>query len=84
MTKTQIQLPDDLYRQVKAFAAEREWSMAETFRRGVEQLLVRYPRQSGPAAKWSLPAPLDLGWRGLSPEELHRAALQDQDPPPPR
>ena len=84
MTKTQIQLPDELYRQVKVFAAEREWSMAETFRRGVEQLLARYPQQSTPAEKWALPAPLDLGWRALSAEELHRAALLDQDPHRPR
>ena len=31
MIKTQIQLPDELYRRVKAFAEQREWSLAETF-----------------------------------------------------
>jgi len=46
MIKTQIQLPDELYRRVKAFAEQREWSLAETFRRAVEQMFERYPSTS--------------------------------------
>ena len=39
MTKTQIQVPDELFRELRSFAKAREWSLAETFRRGAEMLL---------------------------------------------
>ena len=80
MTKTQIQLPDDLYRQVKRFAAEREWSMAETFRRGVEQLLEVYPKAPMPREAWHPPAPRDLGWKNVSAADMHRMAYDDMAP----
>lgn len=37
MTRTQIQLPDDLYQRAKAFAAQRELSLAEVTLPGLEQ-----------------------------------------------
>lgn len=80
MTKTQIQLPDDLYRRVKQFSAEREWSLAETFRRAVEMFCDRYPSEPVKPEAWELPAPRDLGWRGLTAEQLHEVALDDMDP----
>lgn len=80
MIKTQIQLPDDLYRQVKQFSAEREWSLAETFRRAVEQFCARYPNAPMKAEAWALPTPRNLGWKGLSAEQLHAAALDDMEP----
>jgi len=80
MTKTQIQLPDDLYRRVKAFAARREWSLAETFRRGVEQLLEVYPETPMPSDSWSPPEPCNLGWKPVSAGEMHRLALDDMEP----
>ena len=80
MTKTQIQLPDDLYRRVKRFASEREWSLAETFRRGVEQLMEVYPEHPAPSRDWEPPAPRDLGWGGQTAEELHRVAIDDMEP----
>lgn len=39
MTRTQIQLPDELYRRAKAVAADREISLAELVRNGLERLL---------------------------------------------
>ena len=39
MTRTQIQLPDDLYRRAKALAADREISLAELVRNGLEYML---------------------------------------------
>ena len=39
MTRTQIQLPDDLYRRAKALAADREISLAELVRNGREYML---------------------------------------------
>jgi len=80
MIKTQIQLPDDLYHQVKRFSAEREWSLAETFRRAVEQYCGRYPSAPMKPEAWSLPKPRNLGWKGLTAEQLHTAALDDMEP----
>jgi hypothetical protein len=48
MTKTQIQLPENLYRKIKSFAQAREWSLAETFRLGAEFLLEEHDGQPQP------------------------------------
>lgn len=55
MTRTQIQLPDELYRRAKRVAAERELSMAEMTRRGLELFLARFADSPPPKACWSLP-----------------------------
>ncbi len=55
MTRTQIQLPDELYLRAKRFAAEREISLTEITRRGLEMLLDRYPPVGSPRESWSLP-----------------------------
>lgn len=39
MTRTQIQLPDELYRRAKELAADREISLAELVRNGLEYML---------------------------------------------
>ena len=52
MIKTQIQLPDELYHTAKAIAKEREWSLAEVVRRGIEHMARAYPlRASGRTRK---------------------------------
>ena len=79
MIKTQIQLPDELYRRVKAFAEQREWSLAETFRLAVEQMFERYPSTSERPDAWRVPKIRSAGWQGLSASELHRRALDDLD-----
>ena len=43
MIKTQVQLPDELYREAKRVAAEREMSLAEVMRRGIEYMTRVYP-----------------------------------------
>ena len=80
MRKIQIQLPDALYRQVKSFSQDREWSMAETFRRAAEDLFERYSSSPVPPGEWEPPIPRDLGWKGLSPTQLHQAALAETEP----
>ena len=55
MTRTQIQLPDELYQRAKTFAAERELSLAEITRRGLELFLDRFPRSGPERAAWQLP-----------------------------
>jgi len=81
MMKTQIQVPEDLFRDIKSFAKAREWSLAETFRRGAELLLEVYAADplSG-EAPWTPPVSVNRGWKGLSPEQLRELALEDAEP----
>jgi len=55
MTRTQIQLPDALYLRAKKVAAEREISLAELARRGLELLLERLPAETPARKEWKLP-----------------------------
>ncbi len=73
MIKTQVQLPDDLYKAAKRVAREREMSLAEVMRRGIEYITRVYPPIQSSQA-WSPPKPQHLGsfltpadnWRELA------------------
>ena len=81
MIKTQIQVPEKQYQALREFAREREWSMAETFRRGAELLLEMYPHGTGPKAKdWVPPVSGKVGWKGLGADALKEALLNDAEP----
>jgi hypothetical protein len=81
MTKTQIQVPEELFRELRSFAKQREWSLAEAFRRGAELLLQVYPEpQAKPKIAWSPPTSSRAGWKGLTAEQLRDAAFADGDP----
>ncbi len=61
MVKTQIQLPDALYRDLKRVAAAQEWSLAETLRRGAEWIVATHPGAAlSPSSPWQLPEPINL------------------------
>ncbi len=70
MTRTQIQLPDDVFAKAKKVCEAREISMAELARRGIEYILSVYAQDPGAVDDWQLPQPRNLGWRGLSHEEI--------------
>ena len=81
MNKTQIQVPAELFKEVRAFARKREWSLAETFRRGAELLLQMYPDQpAAPGTAWTPPTSKRVGWKGLTAAQLRDAAFADGDP----
>jgi hypothetical protein len=81
MTKTQIRVPEELFREVRALAKRREWSLAETFRRGAELLLQVYPEPDTPAhTNWTPPSSSRVGWKGLTAEQLRDAAFADGEP----
>lgn len=81
MNKTQIQVPAELYKEVRAFAKQREWSLAETFRRGAELLLQVYPEPSSPkTAEWTPPTSSKVGWKGLTAAQLRDVAFADAEP----
>lgn len=77
MIRTQIQLPDDLYHRAKTFAAERELSLAEMTRRGLELFLDRFPTLPDKGDKWELPT-FDGGGILVPLEELHPFAEADE------
>jgi hypothetical protein len=77
VTRTQIQLPDQLYQRAKAFAAERELSLAEITRRGLELFLDRYPRSLPPSGQWRLPR-VDGGGIMVPLDQLTEIAVMDE------
>ncbi|MGJ3242194.1 MAG: antitoxin [Opitutales bacterium] len=81
MIKTQIQIPEDLYKDLKRLAKRKEWSLAETLRRAGENFLQQYTEPEGISkpSRWTPPAPRKLGWKGLSPEQLKEAAMEDRE-----
>ena len=72
MTKTQIQLPEALHREAKRVAHEREISLAELCRRGLEYMLAHYPSDPVPRGEWKLPTPRALGGRNPFTDENWR------------
>jgi hypothetical protein len=61
MIKTQIQMPEYLYRELKRVAREREMTMAELARRGLENVLCLFSPHPEPRGAWELPKPRMLG-----------------------
>lgn len=59
MIRTQIQLPDQLYKAAKDVAKSREVSLAELIRRGLEYMVTVSPEKTD--AEWTLPEPFHLG-----------------------
>ncbi len=79
MTKTQIQVPEELFAEIKKFSARREWSLAETFRRGAELLLETHVSDAAPASQaWQPPTSRRGGWKGLTAAQLRDLAFEDQ------
>jgi hypothetical protein len=68
MVKTQVQIPDRLYREAKRIAEENEMSFAEVVRRGIEAMARDFPSGRKRAAAWRPPRPHDLG-APRAPEE---------------
>jgi hypothetical protein len=60
MVKTQVQLPEHLYREGKRIAAEYEMSFADVVRRGLERVIPSFPPRGRTPKTWKLPE-LDLG-----------------------
>jgi len=78
MTRTQIQLPDDVFAKAKKLCEAREISFAELARRGIEYILSVYAQEPGSQDDWQPPKPRNLGWKGLSHEEIKEQAQSDR------
>ena len=77
MVKTQIQIPEELYRSLKRLAKAKEWSLAETLRRAAEQFLTRHPQAVSKTSGWKPPVSDKVGWRGLTHGQVHEMAIDD-------
>ncbi len=77
MIKTQIQLPDELYHTAKAIAEQREWSLAEVVRRGIEHMALAYPLRTT-TKKWELPVLKEAHFR-TNFDQLDFKALAEGD-----
>ena len=74
MTRTQIQLPDDVYARARKVCAAREISFAELSRRGLEYILSVYAPEPGAGGEWQPPKPRRLGWKGLTDGQIKTQA----------
>lgn len=82
MVRTQIQLPDPLYQEVKRIAAANDWSIAEVVRRGVEAVARTYPPGKEQFRNgWTMPKPARARLRITDPDELKARIRTDQEAP---
>jgi hypothetical protein len=80
MIRTQIQLPDNLYREVQRVARDQEWSIAEVIRRGAEFVIRAYPslKQQG-SSGWKFPPPIQSKMLVHDPGVLRDLVRDDAD-----
>ena len=80
MFRTQIQLPDGLYRDVRRIAEQQEWSVTEVIRRGAETMDRLYPPAKLPTGEgWRLPPPLKARLRVADPAALKTLLRNDEE-----
>lgn len=77
MVKTQVQIPDALFREAKRLAEENEMSFAEVVRRGLEEIVRHHPPGRMRADAWAVPPSYDLG-EALAPEDEWTALCHDE------
>ena len=70
MTRTQIQLPEPLFQQIKRIASARDWSVAELIRRGMEAYVKTIP-ETEPQIAWSMPVLRGSGGHLIDPASIH-------------
>jgi hypothetical protein len=74
VTRTQIQLSEETCARAKKLCEAREISLAELARRGIEYILSVYSTEQEANQEWHPPTPRNLGWMGLSHEEIKAQA----------
>jgi len=78
MRRTQIQLPEPLWKEVNQVAELEDWSMAEVIRRGTECFVRRY-RGKSDRDPWTPPEAKDLGDFKIPTDRWREAALGDEE-----
>ena len=77
MIRTQVQLPDELYRRAKEFSAEREISLVQMTRRALEQFLDRDPKRREDPKTWKFPV-LNSGGVKLTLDEVDNLLFEEE------
>jgi hypothetical protein len=70
MTRTQIQLPEPLFHQIKRIASARDWSVAELIRRGMEAYVKTIP-ETEISQGWEMPVLRGSGGHLIDPASFH-------------
>jgi hypothetical protein len=82
MIRTQIQLPEILYKEVQRVAATQEWSIAEVIRRGAESVVRAYPAlKQKPEAGFKFPTPIGTRMLVHEARELKDLIREDAEKP---
>lgn len=82
MIRTQIQLPEILYKEVQRVAATQEWSIAEVIRRGAESVVRAYPaHKQKPEGCFKFPAPIGTPMLVHEASELKDLIREDAEKP---
>lgn len=80
MVRTQIQLPDPLYKEVQRVAREQDWSIAEVIRRGAESVICSYPGiKEKVSPPWRLPTPINAKMLIHDPDALRAMICEDSE-----
>jgi len=77
MKRTQVQIPDPLYQEVKRVAQLKDWSISEVFRRAAEQLVAQFPSIKK-AGDWEPPKPRNLGKPAIPPDRWRELLAEDE------
>ena len=77
MKRTQVQMPDPLYEDVKRIAERRDWSVSEVFRRAVEQYVSEVPEVTERDG-WTLPEPREMGKPKVAPDRWRDTLADDE------
>lgn len=78
MVRTQIQMPDRLYDQIRRVAHEEETSLTEVIRRAVGDFLAARPEAGHRTGRWSPPGIRDTG-RLLAGESQWKSLANESD-----
>lgn len=77
MVKTQVQIPDHLFKEAKRMAAESEMSFAHVVRLGLEMVLKARPAGRQPASQWTVPKGKNMGLPLIAEEHWTEIARED-------
>ena len=75
MKRTQVQIPEPLYAEVRRIAEAKEWSISEVFRRAAEQFVAESP--SG-AVGWEFPEPRRMGKAKITSDRWRELVADDE------
>ena len=77
MVKTQVQIPDHLFKEAKRLAEEGEMSFAQVVRQGLEMMVKARPAGRQPARLWQVPKGKNMGLPLVSEEKWTEIAHED-------